>query len=92
MAKEGVARIKYMQSNKMNIIQHIAEAFYNKYLDVTPFVVINIFISNCNLTTIFFSVTMLHVTNYATILLLKYDKHDMTICKGHSTYGSLLIH
>ncbi len=45
----------------MNNLQHIAEAFYRKYLDVTPFVNINIFISNCNLITHSFSVT---VTGY----------------------------
>ncbi len=43
-----------MQSNKMSIIQHIAKAFYRKYLDVTPSVIITIFKSNCNLITYFF--------------------------------------
>ncbi len=42
MTKDTV-HIKNMQSNKMNIIQHVAEAFYREYSDVTPFVIINIF-------------------------------------------------
>ncbi len=29
----------------MNIIQHILD-FYRKYSDVTPFVIVNIFVSN----------------------------------------------
>ncbi len=56
MAEEGIVHIKNTQSNQMNISQHVAYAFYRKYSDVTPFVIINIFISNCNLITHFFSV------------------------------------
>ncbi len=44
MAKEGAVLINNMQSNKRNIIQQIVKAFYRKYSDVTPFVIINIFI------------------------------------------------
>ncbi len=50
MTKEDIVHIK---SNKMNIIQHIAEAFYRKCSDVDPFVIIKIFKSNCNLITFF---------------------------------------
>ncbi len=56
-----------MQSNKMNVVQGIAEAFYRKYSDVTPFVIIHIFISNCNLITHSFSVI---VTDYSYIYLV----------------------
>ncbi len=38
MSKEGIVLVKGMQSNKMNIIQHAAYAFYREYSDVTPFV------------------------------------------------------
>ncbi len=37
--KEGIMHIKNMQSNKMNMIQHVHEAFYRKYSDVIPFVI-----------------------------------------------------
>ncbi len=57
MTKEDTVHIKNMQSNKMNIIQHTAWAFNRKYSDVTPFVIIDIFRSNCNLIIHFFSVT-----------------------------------
>ncbi len=40
MVKEDIVHIKNMQSNKMNVIQHIAEAFYRKYSNVTPFAII----------------------------------------------------
>ncbi len=50
MTKDTV-HIKNMQSNKMNIIQHTAWTFYRKYSDITPFVIINTFMSNCDLTT-----------------------------------------
>ncbi len=43
--------IKNMQSNKMNIIQHAAEASDRKYSDVSPLIIFNIFILNCNLIT-----------------------------------------
>ncbi len=62
MTKEDIVHIKNMQNSKMNIIQHTAEAFYRKYSDVTPFVIIKIFKSNCNLFTYPFSVT---VTDYS---------------------------
>ncbi len=62
MTKAGIVHINNMQINKMNIIQHRAEAFYRKYSDITPFVILNIFISNCNLVTHYFSVT---ITNYS---------------------------
>ncbi len=55
MAKEDIVHIKNMQSNKRNTIRHIADAFYRKYSAVTLFVIINIFISNYNLITVFFS-------------------------------------
>ncbi len=42
IAKEGIMHIKNMQSNKMKIIQHIAEAFHRKYSDVSPFVIVSI--------------------------------------------------
>ncbi len=61
MTKENIVHIKKMQNNKMNIIQHVAKAFYCKYSDVTPFVTINIFISNYTLMTHSLSVT---VTDY----------------------------
>ncbi len=50
MAKEDIVHIKNMQSNKVNI----AESFDWKYSDVTPFVIINNFKTNCNLITNFF--------------------------------------
>ncbi len=73
------------QSNKMNITQHIAKAFYRKYSDVTPSVTLNIFKSNCNSITPSFLVTVtnysyiyfviklhisLHVSNYSLTLIL----------------------
>ncbi len=64
MTEEDTVHIKNMQSNRINIIRHIAEAFNRKYFDVIPFVIINIFTSNCNLITPSFSVT---VTNYSYI-------------------------
>ncbi len=66
MIKEDTVHIKNMQSNKMNIFQHTAEAFYRKYSDVTPFVISNIFISNRNLITHSCSVT---VTDYSYIYI-----------------------
>ncbi len=42
------------KSNEVNIIPHRAEAFHREYLDVTFFVIINIFMSACNLITHFF--------------------------------------
>ncbi len=56
-----------MQSDKINIFQHIAKAFYRTYSDVTSFVTVNIFKSNCNLNTHSFSVT---VTGYSYIYYL----------------------
>ncbi len=50
-----------MQNNTMNIIQHVAWTFYRKYLDVTLFVILNIFISSLIVITHSFSVT---VTDY----------------------------
>ncbi len=55
-----------MQSNKKNVIKHIAEVFYRKYSNVIPFVNINSFINNCNLIAQSFSVT---VTDYSYIFL-----------------------
>ncbi len=73
MAKEGVVHIINTQSNKMNIIQHIAKAFSRKYSHVTPFAIINIFM-NCNLITHSFSVA---VTNYRyTHLVIKLHNFD----------------
>ncbi len=46
MTTEGIVHIKNMQSNRVNIIQHTAGAFYRKYSP--PSAVIDIFISNCN--------------------------------------------
>ncbi len=46
MTEEDIVHNKNIQSNKINIIQHTEQAFYRKYSDVTPFVIINIFISN----------------------------------------------
>ncbi len=47
MTKDDIVRIRNMQRNKMNIIiQDITQVFYRKYSDVTPFVIINISISN----------------------------------------------
>ncbi len=66
MTKENTVLIKNMQSNKMNIIQQTAWAFYREYWDAIPFVIINIFICNCNLITYFFSVP---VTDYNYIIL-----------------------
>ncbi len=43
MTKEDTVHIKNMQTNKMNIIQHTAEASYRKYSDVIHFVIINSF-------------------------------------------------
>ncbi len=57
MTKDTV-HIKNMQSNKINIIQHKVWTFYRKYSDVTYFVIINIFIRNCNLIIHSFSVTV----------------------------------
>ncbi len=45
-----------MWNNKMNIIQHIAQDFENIQMYWNPVVIINIFKSNCNLITHFFSV------------------------------------
>ncbi len=53
----------------MNIIQHIAKAFYRKYSYVTPFVIITIFKSNCNLITHSFSVTVTENSYYFVIKL-----------------------
>ncbi len=58
---QKIVHIKNTQINKINIIQHIAYDFYGKYSDVTYFVIINSFKSNCNLITHSFSVT---VTGY----------------------------
>ncbi len=38
MTKEDIMHIKNMQSDKMNIIQHVAKAFDGKYSDVIIFV------------------------------------------------------
>ncbi len=57
MTKDMV-HVKNMQSNKMNSFQHIAWDFYRTYSDVTPFVIINIFIRDCNLITHSFSLTV----------------------------------
>ncbi len=46
MTKESIVHNKNMQSNKMNIIQHTAQAFYKKYSDVNPFVITDIFKRN----------------------------------------------
>ncbi len=59
MTKEIIAHIKNMQSNKMNIVQHIAKAFYRKYSNATPSVSINIFKNGYNLITYFFSVIVI---------------------------------
>ncbi len=64
MTKENIVHIKITQSNKMNIIQRIAGAFYRKYSDGTSFVIINIFQNNCNLITLSVFVT---VTDYSYI-------------------------
>ncbi len=61
-----------MQNNKMNIIQHTAKAFYRKYSDVTPFVIIG----NCNLITHSFSVT---VTDYSYIYFV-IKLHNIVTC------------
>ncbi len=58
MTKDDIVHINNMQNNKTNIIQHIAEDFDWKYSDVTPFVIINISKSNCNLITHLFSLTV----------------------------------
>ncbi len=81
MAKEVTVRIKTFKV-KMNIIQHIAWALYRRYSDVTPFVIINIFIINFNLIThpflgtdysyIYLSlncIILLHVTGYSPTLI-----------------------
>ncbi len=52
---------KNIQSDNMNIIQHKVEVFYREYPDVTSFVTICIFISNCDVITHSFSVA---VTEY----------------------------
>ncbi len=54
MTKEDIVHINNMQNNKINIIQHTAKAFYRKYSDGTPFVIIHIFKSNGNLIIHFF--------------------------------------
>ncbi len=57
MAKD-IVHIINMQSNKMNMIQHIAKDFYWKYLNLTLLVIIKIFMSNCNLITHISSVSV----------------------------------
>ncbi len=61
MANKDNVHIKNIKSSKMNIIQHAAKTFYRKYLYVIPSLIINIFISNCNLIIYSVSVT---VTDY----------------------------
>ncbi len=38
MAKEGIVHVK----NNVNIIQHLALAFYRKYSDAAPFVIVTL--------------------------------------------------
>ncbi len=47
-----------------------------KYSDETPFVIINIFISNCNLITHFFSVTV------RAVQLIEFDYHAHLVSKS----------
>ncbi len=63
MAKEGNVHIKNMQSKKLKMIHHTAEAFH-KYSNAIPFVIVNIFISSFGLITHYFTVT---VTDYSYI-------------------------
>ncbi len=53
---EGNVLIKNRQINKLILFNILA--FYRKYSDVTPFIIVNIFIGNCNLITHFFLVTV----------------------------------
>ncbi len=46
MVKEDTVHVKNMQSNKINIIQHMAWAFYRKYSSNAASSIINIFKSN----------------------------------------------
>ncbi len=52
------------KATRCNIQQHIQQhdVFYRRYSDAAPFVIIKIFMSNCNLTTHFLVVT---VTDYS---------------------------
>ncbi len=67
MAKKDIMHIKNTQNNKTKIIQHAAEASDRKYSDVTLFVITDIFISNCDLITHSFLLT---VTDYSYIYLV----------------------
>ncbi len=62
MKKEGIVHTKTTKSDKMNIIQQTAQAFYTEYSDVTPSVIIDIF--KTNLITHSFTAT---VTDYSYI-------------------------
>ncbi len=83
---KDTVHIKNMQSNKVNMIQHTARAFYRQHSDGTPFVIIHIFIGKCNLITHSFSVTVtdynsvisLHVTSYSPTLTISLTWTDFS--------------